>query len=322
MQLPLDDESKQYAVINTVDGLYQCQFLPYGMTASSGVFQSFITKTLHNIPNLIIYQDDMLILTHDHNSHVKVLRQVLTTLKNAGIKLNIKKCKFFVDSVQYLGHIFDKSGVRPNPDKTRCILEAPAPQNVKQVQAFVCLCNYYSRFIPNFATVMKLLYSLLEKNCTFVWNKPQQDAFESVKNLFKSNSILQHYDPQAQLMLETDAYAYGIGAVLMQRHNAHSDWLPVQFASRTLNAAERNYSNNVNSDCLSRLPLSETVSESEPYEIISTLHALDTDYISCDDIKKHTDLDPDLIVLKCYIKNGFPDRIVLICVNLSLLLLA
>ena len=215
MQLPLDDESKQYAVINTVDGLYQCQFLPYGMTASSGVFQSFITKTLHNIPNLIIYQDDMLILTHDHKSHVKVLRQVLTTLKNAGIKLNIKKCKFFVDSVQYLGHIFDKSGVRPNPDKTRCILEAPAPQNVKQVQAFVGLCNYYSRFIPNFATVMKLLYSLLEKNCTFVWNKPQQDAFESVKNLFKSNSILQHYDPQAQLMLETDASAYGIGAVLM-----------------------------------------------------------------------------------------------------------
>ena len=67
---------------------------------------------------------------------------------------------------------------------------------------------------------------------------------------------------------------------------------------------------NVNSDCLSRLPLSETASESEPYEIISTLHALDTDYISCDDIKKHTDLDPDLIVLKCYIKNGFPDRVV------------
>ena len=63
------------------------------MTASSGVFQSFITKTLHNIPNLIIYQDDVLILTHNHNSHVKVLRQVLTTLKNAGIKLNIKKCK-------------------------------------------------------------------------------------------------------------------------------------------------------------------------------------------------------------------------------------
>ena len=65
---------------------------------------------------------------------------------------------------------------------------------------------------------MKPLYSLLEKNCTFVWNKPQQDAFESVKNLLKSNSILQHYDPQAQLMLETDASDYGIGAVLIQRH--------------------------------------------------------------------------------------------------------
>ena len=55
--------------------------------------------------------------------------------------------------------------------------------------------------------------------------------------------FIQHYDPNAELMLETDASSYGLGSVLMQRPDAHTSWLPVQFASRTLNSAERNYSN-------------------------------------------------------------------------------
>ena len=66
---------------------------------------------------------------------------------------------------------------------------------------------------------------------------------------------------------------------------------------------------NVNSDCLSRLPLPITVNESEPYEIVSTLSALDNEYISCSTIKEHTDRDPDLITLKNFIRNGFPDKI-------------
>ena len=91
LQLPLDDESKQFTVINTPDGLYQYSHLPYGLTASSGHFQEFISRILSHIPNLIIYQDDILVLTIDNDSHVRTLRQVLTTLRNAGVKLNSKK---------------------------------------------------------------------------------------------------------------------------------------------------------------------------------------------------------------------------------------
>ena len=361
LQLPLDDESKQFTVINTPDGLYQYSHLPYGLTASSGHF--------------------ILVLTIDNDSHVRTLRQVLTTLRNAGVKLNSKKSKFFVDSVQYLGHVFDKYGVRPNPNKTKSILEAPNPKDTKQVQAFVGLCNYYSRFIPNFSHVMSPLYHLLQKNVPFAWGPSQQDSFDRIKQLFKHDNVLQHYDPNAELMLETDASPYGLGAVLMQRPDAHSSWLPVQFASRTLNSAERNYSNierealsivfgldkfrnfllgvkftirndqkplhklfahdkciptscssrkqrwalklsqynynfvysqgqyNVHSDCLSRLPLPDTVEETEPYEIVCALNEVDSDFVSCHDVKLHTDCDPDLVTLKQYIRTGFPERI-------------
>ena len=241
LQLPLDDYSKQFTVINTPEGLYQ--YLPFGLTASSGIFQAFLTELLSHIDSIVVYQDDILILSADHDSHVKTIRQVLCTLKSAGIKVNSKKCKFFEDNIKYLGHIFDKNGVHTNPDKTKSILDAPAPQNVKQVQAFIGLCNYYSRFVPDFARTMKPLYKLLEKNSKFFWDKAQQETFDRIKSLFKSHDVLQHYDPNGKLTLETDSSAYGIGACLMQRTNSKPEWLPIQFASRTLNKAEQHYSN-------------------------------------------------------------------------------
>lgn len=381
LQLPLDEASKQYTVINTPDGLYQYNYLPFGLTSSPGIFQSFMTRVLANIKHIIVYQDDILILSPDKSSHLKTLQEVLTTLKETGIKINESKCKFLCSEIKYLGHIFDRNGVHPNRDKIKSILDAPSPVNVKQVQAFLGLCNYYSRFIHNFADTMAPLYSLLQKNCIFKWESTHEDCFRKVKKLFENNNVLQHYDPNAELMLETDASSYGLGSVLLQRHDSKSPWLPVQFASRTLNPAERNYSNierealsvvfgldkfrhfllgskfiiandhkplhnlfaknqpvpnsgsariqrwalklsqynyefvyskgsdNVHSDCLSRLPLSDTVTESEPYEIVSTLQNLESDYISCKDIKIHTDSDPDLVTLKQYIKTGFPNRV-------------
>ena len=126
-----------------------------------------MSNILDNIDNIIVYQDDILILTPDVKSHNDTLRRVLHTLKNCGIKLNYDKCKFYCDQVKYLGYVFDKNGIRPNPDKITPIVNAPCPVNVKQVQAFIGLCNYYSRFIPNFASTMAPLYRLLQKMFLF-----------------------------------------------------------------------------------------------------------------------------------------------------------
>lgn len=382
LQLPLDEYSKQFTVINTPEGLFQYNFLPFGLTASPGIFQSFLTQTLSHIDNIIVYQDDVLILTKDIESHYDTLRKVLNALKDKGIKINTAKCKFLCDSVDYLGHVFDKHGVSPNFNKIKSIIQAPEPKNVKQVQAFLGLCNYYTRFIPNFAQEMSPLYHLLKKDTPFKWTRAQQECFNTIKQLFKSHDILQHYNPDYELKLETDASSYGIGAVLLTRPDSSSSWLPIQFASRTLNSSERNYSNierealsiifglekfrnfllgskfiisndqkpltklfsnckavpttcsariqrwalilsqfnytleysrgqdNVHSDCLSRLPLPETVTEAEPYEIVCTLELLEKEYITPKDIQIHTDKDPNLVTLKQYIKTGCPDRIV------------
>ena len=67
-------------------------------------------------------------------------------------------------------------------------------------------------------------------------------------------------------------------------------------------------SDNVNSDFLSRLHLPITVADCEPYEIVSTLNTVSCAFISCEDLRKHTDNDPDLVILKQYIRTGFPNN--------------
>ena len=110
-------------VINTTEGLFQFNYLPYGLTASSGIFSSVISRIiLDNIPGVNCYQDDILIMTNDAFSHNQILRIVLNKLKCAGLKLNKNKCKFFTDKVEYLGYVFDRSGVHPNASKISAIV--------------------------------------------------------------------------------------------------------------------------------------------------------------------------------------------------------
>ena len=242
LQLPIHEDSQQYLVINTPEGLFKFHFLPFGLSSSPGVFQSFMCKVLDNIPGVIVYQDDLLLMSKNNDSHKILVRKVLNTLKDAGLKLNYEKCSFFTDKIDYLGHIFDATGVHPNPNKIAAILKAPVPVCIKQVQSFIGLCNFYSRFIPNFADHMAPLYALLNKNSSFTWTDAHTQTFEYIKKLFVSRNILRHFNPDHETSIETDASSYGIGAVLLQRSSKYDYWSPVQFASRTLNSAERNYS--------------------------------------------------------------------------------
>ena len=376
LQIPLDDQSKDLTTVNTICGLYRYNYLPFGLCNSPGIFQAFMCKILAGIPNLIIYQDDILVMTSNRDEHCIILDKVLTALRKAGVKINNSKCCFFTDSVKYLGYIFDSNGVSPNPDKIKAIIDAPTPSNLKEVQSFIGLCNFYSRFIRNFSTLLSPLYRFMKKNTKFIWNSSHDKCVNTVKNLFKNNKVLKLFNSKLDIAIETDASSVGIGAVLMQKQG--NVWFPVQFASRTLNAAEKNYSqierealsvvfacekfkqfllgsyftikndhkplqkllgcfnnvptncsarlqrwalrlsqfkykfehikgaDNVNSDFLSRLPLKETVEENEPYELIFVVNSLDENIFTCKDIAIHTDRDKNLLLLKNYIKFGFP----------------
>ena len=189
-QLPLTEVSKVLTTINTTDGLYSYNYLPFELCASPGIFQAFVTQIVAEIENVIVYQDDALVLTPTVRSHVRVLKQLLNILQKVGIKINLNKSNFFADSVSYLGYVFDAKGVHPNFEKVRAIVDDPCPSSLKQVQAFLGFYNYYSSFIEDYANIVSPLYALLKKNTKFHLGVVQQTSFKTIKDRLLSSSFL------------------------------------------------------------------------------------------------------------------------------------
>ena len=144
-------------------------------------------------------------------------------------------------SVEYLGYRIDAEGLHPTQEKVKAIKEARTPSSVTELRAFLGMLNYYSKFLPNLATRLAPLYSLLCKSTVWNWRKEQQDAFLDAKALLQSDSLLVHFDPAKELILEFDASPYGVGAVLSHVVKPGVEH-PIAFASRSLMDAEKRYS--------------------------------------------------------------------------------
>ena len=197
-------------------------------------------NVLSDIPYVCVYLDDILVTGKTEAEHLHNLNKVLQRLQSSGLTLKKDKCKFMVTAVEYLGHIIDANGLHPSEKKVKAIKEAPTPSNVTEFKSFLGLLNYYHKFLPDIATTLAPLHSLLTKSAKWVWSQPQQEAFTKAKSLLHSSSLLVHYDDKKPILLSCDASNYGLGAVLSHRMDDNSE-KPIAFASRTLSPAEKKY---------------------------------------------------------------------------------
>ena len=123
-QLELDEESKQYTVINTHRGLFHFNRLPFGISSAPGIFQRTMENLLNGIPRVIVYLDDILVSGVSKEDHLHNLQLVFERLHSAGLFLKKDKCKFCVNSISYLGHKINCEGLHPLPDKIDGITKA------------------------------------------------------------------------------------------------------------------------------------------------------------------------------------------------------
>ncbi|KAK9515825.1 hypothetical protein VZT92_026433 [Zoarces viviparus] len=236
-QVLLDDDSKKYTTINTHRGLFVYNRLPFGISSAPSIFQRIMENLMKGLP-VVVFLDDLLIMGRTEKEHLHNLQKVLQRLQE---RVKRSKCEFGKTRVEYLGHVLDEQGIHPSKDKVRAIQEAPAPTNVKELQAFLGLFNYYGRFVPQQSTVLAPLYRLLRGQVIWKWTEVEQVAFVKCKELLTSDRVLAHYDPSLPLTLACDASAYGIGAVI-QHTMPDGVERPIAFASRTLSSAEKKYS--------------------------------------------------------------------------------
>lgn len=235
----LDHESSLIATISTHLGTYKVNRMWYGLSIGPSVFHSVFQPILSGLKGVAQFFDDLAVHGATLEECYENLIALLERLRKFNIFLNRKKCKFFVRELEYLGHIISERGLQKNPKKVRAIQEAPVPKNESELRAFLGLVNFYAKFTKNSSSILEPLNRLTGK-VPFVWTKECNTAFRVIKDELSKEHVLATYVPGAPLTLETDASPVGLGAILSQKING--EMRPIEFISRSLTAAEKNYS--------------------------------------------------------------------------------
>ena len=101
-QLELDEDSKEFTVINTQKGLFKYNRLCFGISSAPGIFQREMERLFRNYPGVFCYLDDILISASNLEEHNSRVNEVLTKLQESGLKLRADKCCFCVSQINYL----------------------------------------------------------------------------------------------------------------------------------------------------------------------------------------------------------------------------
>ena len=114
------------------------------------------------------------------------------------------------------------------------------PKNIREVQKFLGLTSYYRQFIKDFARIAAQLYQLVRKEEKWRWEKEQVEAFEKLKKVFITESVLAIPDLDKKIRVKANISDYTIGGVLSVKCR-DKKWRPVTFISKLLNTTEHNY---------------------------------------------------------------------------------
>lgn len=250
-QIPLEESSKKYTAFTIPGrGLYQFTRMPFGLHGAPATCQSLVDKILGPglEPYTFTYLDDIIIATPDFDTHLSTLAEVLKRLKNAGLTLRHDKCVFAREELKFLGYVVNRAGLNVDPEKVSAILNIPTPRNVREVRRIVGMMSWYRKFIPNFSTKLAPLTRLTKKRIKFQWTPECDKALRDVKDALVKAPILACPNFEYPFILQCDASAYGLGAVLTQ--NIDGQEKVICYLSRSLTPNERKFTT-TERECLS-----------------------------------------------------------------------
>ncbi|XP_061193203.1 uncharacterized protein K02A2.6-like [Saccostrea echinata] len=235
-QLELDHVSRSITTFNTHVGIFRYKRLNFGISSASEIFQETVHSVIQTVSGARNISDDILVFGKNQEEHDKALEDTLKSLSASGLKLNQSKCEFNRDHITLFGLVFNKSGISPDPAKVSAIRDAQKPSNISELPSFLGMTSYCLRFIPDYSTVSEPLGRLMRADLSWSWTAEQDAAFDKLKSLLSSDTLIVYYDPNKTVELIVDASPVGLGAILTQENKV------VAYASRSLSPTESRYS--------------------------------------------------------------------------------
>ena len=200
-------------------------------------FQRKLDQHFGQIEQVIVIADDIMVVGNqgNHRDHDVALTNLLEIARKSNIHLNYDKLAYKKTKVEFFGEMYTTDGCKPAQSKVTAIVEMPLPTSKKQVQSFIGMVNYLSKFSARLSELADPIRELCKDKVPFNWGPEHQAAFKQMKREIVRAPILAYYNPKKETVLQTDASIKGLGACLLQ------DQKPVYFASKALTETQHGY---------------------------------------------------------------------------------
>ena len=235
-QIPMSAADIMKTAIVTPFGLFEFTRMMFGMRNAGNTCQRFMDRVMAASPEFA-YLDDVLVASADAQQHAADLRDVFLRLRKAGLVVNGEKCLFAAAELDFLGHHVSASGITPLLSRLAANQLHPRPGTIQELMAFLGTINFYRRFIPTAATILRPLNDALVGSpplkSAVPWSDDMADAFQAAKDALSAATTLAHPWQAAEMAFMVDVSAGHVGASLLQRASPRAAWQPLGFSRRS-----------------------------------------------------------------------------------------
>lgn len=255
-QVPIAEEDVEKTALATPFGNFEFVRMSFGLCGAAQSFQRFIDSVLRDLTvktpegirkvTFFAYVDDILIASESEEAHLEDLEAFFSRLQSYGLHINLKKCKFLTNELEFLGHKINSEGTSPLASKVQTIRDFERPTTIQGLRRYLGLINFYHSYIQNAAQLLAPLTSMLSgarsknSNVKLHWTPEAEESFHEAKDALSDATILHHPVPGAETSIAVDASDFAVGGVLQQRIDG--TWKPISFFSKKLNKTQQHYS--------------------------------------------------------------------------------
>lgn len=243
-QIPLSHSSREKTAFTIPGfGLLQFKRLPFGLTNAAQALVRLLDKVLgvDLLPHVFVYLDDVIVASEDFEHHISLLKIVASRFKAAGLTINIKKSKFCLKEISYLGFLVNENGFRIDDARIAPIVNYPVPTTIKRTRRFLGMTEWYSRFIKGYSEIAAPIFEVIRNpKKKFMWTECANKSFEILKNALISAPILGNPDFDLPFYLQCDASDFAVGSVLFQKRLDGSE-VVISYFSKKMTDAQKKY---------------------------------------------------------------------------------
>jgi len=217
-----------------------------GIAGSPDIFQAKMSELMVVLESVKTYLDDPFCITRASlEDHLEKLREVLTRLQEAGLKVNARKSKFCGKETQYLGYVLTTDGIKPQQKKVQAVLALIPPTGVKDLHRFLGMVQYYRDLWAKRSDMLapltclvgecghtKVTKALKTKKVPWHWDEVHQKAF-NIKTIIARDVSLAYPDYSKEFEIYTDASSRQMGALITQQNR------PIAFFSGKLSTTQQ-----------------------------------------------------------------------------------